>query len=104
MPLPPSLWHWDGLIRTSRGVYELRMNLAQRAAAGASPEAAIEYGYYPDALDNPFIEEPRQLPQVKTVLWFARFPLTRFRPDAEASTVSTVDLALRPARPGQRPA
>src|SRR5262245_31466640 len=23
LPLPPSLWNWDGLIRTSRGVYEL---------------------------------------------------------------------------------
>src|SRR5256884_3843581 len=24
LPLPPSLWHWDGLVRTARGVYELR--------------------------------------------------------------------------------
>ena len=104
MPLPPSLWHWDGLIRTSRGVYELRMDLAQRATAGPSPEGAIEYGYYPDALDNPFIEEARQLPQVKTVLWFARFPVMRFRRDADASIVEIVDLRFLTARSGQRPA
>src|SRR5713226_4189570 len=27
LPLPPSLWRWDGLVRTERGVYELRMDL-----------------------------------------------------------------------------
>src|SRR5467141_3313170 len=27
LPFPPSLWHWDGLVLTPRGVYELRMNL-----------------------------------------------------------------------------
>src|ERR1700686_3428317 len=28
LPFPPSLWHWDGLVLTPRGVYELRMNLS----------------------------------------------------------------------------
>src|SRR6266403_209831 len=31
LPLPPSLWHWDGLVRTARGVYELRMDLADKS-------------------------------------------------------------------------
>jgi len=30
LPLPPSLWHWDGLVRTGRGVYEQRMDLADK--------------------------------------------------------------------------
>ena len=28
LPLPPSLWHWDGLVRAPRGVYEVRMDLS----------------------------------------------------------------------------
>ena len=26
--LPPSIWHWDGLVRAPRGVYEVRMDLS----------------------------------------------------------------------------
>src|SRR6266853_6788421 len=33
LPLPPSLWRWDGLVRTDRGVYELRMDLADKPAS-----------------------------------------------------------------------
>src|SRR5260370_4612258 len=33
LPLPPSFWHWDGLVRTERGVYELRMDLADKPAS-----------------------------------------------------------------------
>jgi len=33
LPFPPSLWNWDGLIRTPRGVYELRMDLGGQAAS-----------------------------------------------------------------------
>jgi len=29
LPLPPSLWHWDGLVRAPRGVYEMRMDLSE---------------------------------------------------------------------------
>src|SRR5262249_48611425 len=28
LPLPPSLWHWDGLVRAPRGVYEVRIDLS----------------------------------------------------------------------------
>ena len=28
LPFPPSLWRWDGLVRAPRGVYEMRMDLA----------------------------------------------------------------------------
>ncbi len=30
LPFPPSLWRWDGLIRTPRGVYEFRMDLSDK--------------------------------------------------------------------------
>src|ERR1700736_6494952 len=36
LPLPPSLWHWDGLVRAPRGVYELRIDFGDAAVnAGA---------------------------------------------------------------------
>ena len=101
MPLPPSVWHWNGLIRTERGVYDVRMDLSERSVADPGPQRSIEYAFYPDALDNPFIEEARQMPQVKTVLWFARFPVMRYRREGDASVVEIVDLRFPTARPGR---
>ena len=44
LPLPPSIWHWDGLVNTPHGVYEVRLDLSEPA----SP-ADIEHRFYPDA-------------------------------------------------------
>src|SRR5215831_18456212 len=32
LPLPPSLLNWDGLVRTQRGVYEMRMDLSKKSS------------------------------------------------------------------------
>src|SRR6202030_2820351 len=41
LPFPPSLWRWDGLVRTAGGVYETRMDLSQKSPfenpAGTNP-------------------------------------------------------------------
>src|SRR5438034_577619 len=55
LPLPPSLWHWDGLVRTTRGVYELRMDLADKPVNDGEL-LALEHHYYPDAPPNSYIE------------------------------------------------
>ena len=108
LPFPPSLWHWDGLVLTPRGVYELRMNLsgdaAEVQAAGTNPDDAssLTYRFYPDAPPNPYIEAARHLPQVQTVLWFARFPVTRFHKEGSEAIVEILDLRfpqIRPDRP-----
>jgi hypothetical protein len=108
LPFPPSVWHWDGLVLTPRGVYELRMNLGGESsevqAAGAIPEAdsSLTYRFYPDAPPNPYIEAARRLPAVQTVLWFARFPVTRFHKDGPDAIVEISDLRfpqMRPDRP-----
>ena len=105
LPLPPSLWHWDGLIRTPHGVYEYRTDLAEKpgfaqAAASANPSTldAIEYKYFPDARDNRFIEEARQLPEVQKVLWFARFPVVRFHQEGPIAVVEISDLRFPQVR------
>jgi membrane-bound metal-dependent hydrolase YbcI (DUF457 family) len=108
LPFPPSLWHWDGLILTPRGVYELRMNLGgesaevQAAGFGADADSSLSYRFYPDAPPNPYIEAAKRLPEVQTVLWFARFPVTRFHKEGDIAVVEISDLRfpqMRPDRP-----
>jgi membrane-bound metal-dependent hydrolase YbcI (DUF457 family) len=107
LPLPPSLWHWDGLVRTPRGVYEFRTDLAaqpafQQAKVGASAtpsaQGAIEYKFYPDARGNSYIEQAKQLPEVQKVLWFARFPVVRFYREGQDAVVEISDLRFPQVR------
>jgi membrane-bound metal-dependent hydrolase YbcI (DUF457 family) len=100
LPFPPSLWRWDGLVRAPRGVYEMRMNLADGLFPGGNTVAPriLEHSYYPDALPNQFVEEARRLPEVQKVLWFARFPVTRFRKDGNDAVVEFSDLRFAPIR------
>jgi hypothetical protein len=105
LPFPPSLFHWDGLIRTQRGVYDMRVNLtlfseAQTAAEGSDE---ISYSFYPDAFPNSYIEAAKGLGEVQTVLWFSRFPVTRFHQEGDQAIVEIADLRFPQIRRG-RPA
>jgi membrane-bound metal-dependent hydrolase YbcI (DUF457 family) len=97
LPLPPSLWHWDGLVRTGRGVYELRMDLSNKPASDAEL-VTREHHYYPDAPPNSFIEAAKRLPEVQKVLWFSRFPVTRFHKEGEVAVVEISDIRFAPVR------
>jgi membrane-bound metal-dependent hydrolase YbcI (DUF457 family) len=107
LPMPPSLWYWDGLVRAPHGVYETRIHFTDapdRAQAASDPPGAlpVEYRFYPDARTNSYIETAKRLPEVQTVLWFARFPVTRFHKDGSDGIVEISDLRfphLRPDRP-----
>jgi membrane-bound metal-dependent hydrolase YbcI (DUF457 family) len=110
LPLPPSLWHWDGLVLTPRGVYETRMDLSgnpdQVQAAASNPAAEVfplEYRFYPDAPPNSYIDAAKRLPEVQTVLWFCRFPVTRFHKEGNDAIVEIADLRFPHVRP-DRPA
>jgi membrane-bound metal-dependent hydrolase YbcI (DUF457 family) len=110
LPMPPSLWHWDGLVRGPHGVYETRVNFGEaadqaQAAPGADPPGGLplEYRYYPDAAPNSFIDAAKQLPEVQTVLWFSRFPVTRFHKEGSDAIVEFSDLRFPHVRP-DRPA
>lgn len=109
LPFPPSIWNWDGLVRTTRGVYEIRMDLSQpsgipgsEAEAAAAAQVPFTYKYFPDAPPNGLIEQALRLPEVQKVLWFDRFPVTRFHKEGSESVVEILDLrfpAVRPDRP-----
>jgi membrane-bound metal-dependent hydrolase YbcI (DUF457 family) len=97
LPLPPSLWNWDGLVRTDRGVYELRMDLSEKPTSNVEL-LAREHHYYPDAPANPFIDTVRRLPEVQKVLWFARFPVTRFHKEGDVAVVEISDIRFVQSR------
>ena len=109
LPLPPSLWHWDGLIRTPRGVYEVRMDLSDslfsKSAESGDPSSssAIVHTYYPEAPSNSFIEKARTLPEVQNLLWFARFPVTRFHKEGSESVVEFLDVRFPQIRRDRPP-
>src|SRR5580704_11231590 len=86
LPLPPSLWHWDGLVNTSHGVYEVRVDLSERPDL-----ASVEHRYYPDAPPNQYIDAAKRLPEVQKVLWFSRFPVTRFHKEGNVAVVEFFD-------------
>jgi membrane-bound metal-dependent hydrolase YbcI (DUF457 family) len=110
LPLPPSLWNWDGLIRTPRGVYEMRMDLSQpsgipanEAEAAAAAKVPLIYNYFPDAPMNNWIRQANQLPEVQKVRWFDRFPVTRFHKEGEEAVVEILDLRFVKIRPDRPP-
>src|ERR1700682_1911076 len=90
LPLPPSLANWDGLLRTPRGVYEQRLNLWEHFIA--KPDDPIQYVFYPDSPGGEMLTAARQLPEVQTYLWFARFPVFRSRKDGANTVVEFADL------------
>ena len=98
LPFPPSLWHWDGLVNTPHGVYEVRLDLSE-----PWPRASIEHRYYPDAIPNQYIDRAKRLPEVQTVLWFSRFPVTRFHREGSDAIVEIYD-ARFPQMQRDRPA
>ena len=86
LPLPPSLWHWDGLVNTPHGVYEVRLDLSERPDL-----ASVEHRYYPDAPSNQYIDAAKRLTEVQKVLWFSRFPVTRFHKEGNVAVVEFFD-------------
>lgn len=106
LPFPPSLWRWDGLVRTPRGVYELRMDLSEKSTFGAAvatnpaQQVPLEYRFYPEAYPNVFIEAAKELPAVQKVLWFGRFPVTRFHQEGGDPVVEFCDMRFPQTRRG----
>jgi len=86
LPLPPSVWHWDGLVNTPHGVYEVRLDLSEQPDL-----ASVEHRYYPDAPSNQYIDAAKRLPEVQKFFWFSRFPVTRFHKEGSLAIVEFFD-------------
>ena len=83
----------------------MRIDFGDPPGGNALPaqDLPIEYRFYPDAPANYYIEAAKGLPQVQTVLWFARFPVTRFHNEGGEAVVEISDLRFPHVRP-DRPA
>ena len=93
LPLPPSPLEWSGMVRTSEGVWQARFRLPD-----STPP---EFQFVADSPANRYIAAARELPTVKTYLWFARFPVVHYEERDGLHVVEFADLRFftRPGRP-----
>jgi hypothetical protein len=71
-------------------------NSVQHTPQGQAERPPIEYRFYPDANPNVYIEAAKELPQVQKVLWFDRFPVTRYHEEAGEPIVEFSDMRFPP--------
>ncbi|MBI4459658.1 MAG: metal-dependent hydrolase [Acidobacteria bacterium] len=95
LPAPPTLWRWSGLVETPDGVYRIAINLAD-----AEPPPSR---FFANAEKNQYVEAAEGLEDVKTYLWFARFPWVTYRQVDELHVVEYRDIQFFWPRRGNEP-
>ena len=82
LPLPPILTHWAGLVSTPTGVWRATFH---------EPSGRIEgTQFYADAQSPPLEDKAMKLRDVRTYLWFARFPVWRVVPHGADETAMEI--------------
>jgi membrane-bound metal-dependent hydrolase YbcI (DUF457 family) len=84
LPLPPFATRWGGLVRTRDGVHLALFNLLD--------DAPLEFAFNADSAPPELLARARQLPEVQTYFWFARFPVMRLNEAAGRRTLVFNDL------------
>jgi hypothetical protein len=93
LPQPPSPARWAGLIATGEGVYRIQFNLL----GGEN----LRIDFFRQAAPNRYIASARELRDVQTFLWFARFPVFHFLDRGGQPVVQISDVRfVGPRRPG----
>jgi len=69
LPLPPLASRWAGLVRTREGVHLALFDLLEARPA--------RFEFTADTAPPELLESARELPEVQTYFWFARFPVMR---------------------------
>jgi membrane-bound metal-dependent hydrolase YbcI (DUF457 family) len=82
LPQPISPFRWTGLALTSEGVFQSWFSLLDSGPP--------QFEFFPTE-ENGYIERARQLPEVQTYLWFARFPVAQYRHEAGRHIVDHTD-------------
>jgi membrane-bound metal-dependent hydrolase YbcI (DUF457 family) len=91
IPLPPSPTSWAGLITTANGVYRVQFD-----QLGSEP---FNLRFFAQAAPNRYVEAARELSDVQTFLWFARFPLFQYFERDGKPVVDITDLRFYGPRP-----
>ena len=107
LPQPLSPFHWANYVMTDNRIYEGLINLAGNRREKPGPDAGfiaqilshyqpvsdLQYREWVKFEESPWITKAMELEGVKTFLWFARFPIARYRGIVEgAHTVLLYDL------------
>ena len=93
LPAPPSLWRWSGLVQTPGGIYRVPIHLAD------SRSQPLPAQFFANAEQNPYLRAAGSLAEVRTYLWFARFPWVSYRQDNGFHIVQYTDIQfVWPAR------
>lgn len=82
LPQPFSPFSWSGLVLTPAGVYQSWFSLLE-----PTPPA---FAFFPSDA-NDYIARAAALPKVETYLWFARFPVVRYRSESGRHIVEYTD-------------
>jgi membrane-bound metal-dependent hydrolase YbcI (DUF457 family) len=86
LPQPLSPFRWSGLVLTPEGVYQGWFSVLD------SDQPAFQF--FPSA-NNEHVAQAQTLPEVQTYLWFARFPVARYRIEGGRHIVEYTDLRFR---------
>lgn len=89
IPQPLSPFRWSGLILTSGGVYQGWFSVFD--------ENPPECEFFPSAA-NDYVIRAKEVPEAKTYLWFARFPVARYRAEGGRHIVEWTDRRFNAVR------
>lgn len=93
LPQPFSPFNWGNYILTEEKIYQGFVNLVasqdsntdssknflSRFAASYKPISQLQYKQWQRFDNSPWVEKALKLEEVKTFLWFARFPIARYK-------------------------
>jgi membrane-bound metal-dependent hydrolase YbcI (DUF457 family) len=89
LPQPLSPFRWSGLALTREGVCQSWFNVWDE-----DPPA---FEFFPSE-NNEWVARARELPQTKEYLWFARFPVARYRREGPTHVVEWTDRRFQSVR------
>jgi len=81
----------DGLVRTERGVYELRMDLADKPQAMGNCSRS-NTTIFPTPRQIRTSRSPSASPKCRRFCGFSRFPVTRFHKEGDVAVVEIADI------------
>jgi len=91
----------DGLVRTTRGVYEQRMDIADKPVNDGN---CWRLNTTITPTHPEFVYRGCQTPaEVQKVLWFSRFPVTRFHKEGDVAVVEISDIRFVQTRRDRPP-
>lgn len=94
LPQPLSPFRWSGLALTPEGVYQVWLNVLDSGQT-------TKFQFF-STDENSYVARARELPGVRTYLWFARFPVARYRQESDRHIVEYSDVRFQ-MPPGREP-